>query len=104
MPRIGRSNRYDGGGLAYFAQYYGRCRQNLKPATRTATNAGMSDIEEAVRAILKARAELSAAQHRGANPRLRRAVPRRVPRIASPVPLSSCAKLAALMNGAKSAP
>ena len=39
-----------------------RCRQNLKPATRTATNAGMSDIEEAVRAILKACAELSAAQ------------------------------------------
>jgi hypothetical protein len=38
------------------------CRQNLKPATRTATNAGMSDIEEAVRAILKACAELSAAQ------------------------------------------
>ena len=39
-----------------------RRRQNLKPATRTATNAGMSDIEEAVRAILKACAELSAAQ------------------------------------------
>ena len=62
MPRIGRSNRYDGGASHTLLSITRRCRQNLKPATRTATNAGMSDIEEAVRAILKACAELSAAQ------------------------------------------
>ena len=64
MPRIGRSNRYDGGASHTLLSITRRCRQNLKPATRTATNAGMSDIEEAVRAILKACAELSAAQGR----------------------------------------
>jgi hypothetical protein len=62
MPRIGRSNRYDGGASHTLLSLTQRCRQNLKPATRTATNAGMSDIEEAVRAILNACAELSAAQ------------------------------------------
>ena len=57
-----RSNRYDGGASHTLLSITRRCRQSLKRATRTATNAGMSDIEEAVRAILKACAELSAAQ------------------------------------------
>ena len=59
---VQRTNRYDGGASHTLLSITRRCRQNLKPATRTATNAGMSDIEEAVRAILKACAELSAAQ------------------------------------------
>ncbi len=61
MPRIGQSNRYDGGASHTLLSITGAAGK-MWPAARTATNAGMSDIEEAVRAILKACAELSAAQ------------------------------------------
>jgi len=59
---LGRGSVQRAGVLDTLLSITQRRRQNLKPATRTATNAGMSDIEEAVRAILKACAELSAAQ------------------------------------------